>query len=289
MGLVWELEVVGRNACAARCALRAPDGSVTTVGFGKGFGKGDRESCEVAAVFEAIEHFWTDYEKLDPDIVSYVSGQTLCRSHSAGLPKLIRAIIEQDWEKALPCLSYTSLCGSKRTLYPIALFLPTYIDGLLSGKIVNPEDRFDYSVLGRYSTNSGVAIGMTRTESIVHGMLESIERDATSEFLIDAFLLQDQTALRRLNICSIPDQLQEYALSIEEELKVKVHIYEFRNRFGIPTFCTWLDASFHSVYVHGFGCSLSQDDALTRSLSEAVQVYLCGAQLHNGELAQEDL
>lgn len=287
MGLAPEIKVAGLNAFAAKCTLRATNGSQVSVGLGKGFGKGDLESCEVGAVFEAIEHYWTDYKKLDPDIISYVSGKTLCCSHSAGLPKLIRAIIEQDCEKTLPCLSYTSLCGSKRTLYPIALLLPSYVDGLLSGEINNPKDRFDYNALGRYSTNSGVAIGMNRTESIVHGMLETIERDATSQFLIDVFLLRDQTALRRLNISSIPEQLREFTLSIEEELKAKAHIYEFRNRFGIPTFCTWLDTKRHSIYVHGFGCSLSRDHALIRSLSEAAQVYLCCTQLHNGEIVQK--
>lgn len=288
LGLAPEMKVAGLNACAAKCILRATNGSPASVGLGKGFGKGDLESCKVGAVFEAIEHYWTDYKKLDPEIISYISGQTLCCSYSAGLPKLIRAIIDQDREKALPCLSYTSLCGSKRTLYPIALLLPSYIDGLLLGEIDNPKDRFNnYNALGRYSTNSGVAIGMNRAESIVHGMLETIERDATSQFLIDVFLLRDQTALRRLNISSIPEQLREFTLSIEEELKAKVHIYEFRNRFGIPTFCTWLNAKSHSIYIHGFGCSLSRDHALTRSLSEAAQVYLSCTQLHTDEKVQK--
>jgi ribosomal protein S12 methylthiotransferase accessory factor len=195
---------------------------------------------------------------------------------------VLRSVLNADTEARLPCLTHEPVHGEVEACnYPIALFLPSYVDGVVDGTIRNPRDTFNYDRLALYSTNSGTAIGMSRTEAIIHGLLESIERDTISRFLVRAFLLQDASSLRRVEVESLPGDLRRLRENIQIEVSAEIQIYQIFGRFNVPVFCTWIDRNEDVFHPHGFGSSLCSIHAIRRSLHEAAQAYFSVNVLHD--------
>jgi len=67
---------------------------------------------------------------------------------------------------------------------------------------------------------------------------------------------------------------------VELELNGKVLIVEMPNKFGVPAYCSWLDQKEFAVGFAGFGCSLSAEHAILRSLYELSQYFLLGKDIY---------
>jgi ribosomal protein S12 methylthiotransferase accessory factor len=281
--LTWDIRVAGARVKAAKCFLRNREGVLVA----SGLGKGDEEESIVGAIFEATEHLCSRFEVLNEESLQYLSGEER-QGEVAQLSIVLQSVLMADTEAKLPCLAHHSLCGAEAACdYPVALFLPAYVDGILDGSVQNPRDTFDYGRLALYSTNSGVAIGMNRTESIIHGLLESIERDTTSRFLLRAFLLRDASSLRHVEVEALPAELRRLRVDIESEANAEVRIYELSGRFAVPVFCSWIGRADDGFYPHGFGCSSCSIHAIRRSLHEAAQVFLAANALHDRNAVAE--
>jgi hypothetical protein len=268
-GLTWEISVAGVRVHAAKCVLHNREGVEASIGLGKG----SEDESIVGALFEAAEHLCSDFDVLSEPTLRYLSSDEL-KIDDARLSIVLRSMLNAAAKARLPYQVHQSILGDEAVCdYPVALFHPSYVDGVLDGSILNPRDNFDYDRLGLYSSNSGIAIGMNRTESIIHGVLESIERDTIARFLVRAFLLRDASSVRRVEVEALPADLRRLQENIQFEASADVHIYEISGRFDVPVFCTWIDRNEDLFYPRGFGCSLCSVHAIRRSLNEATQAY----------------
>ena len=122
---------------------------------------------------------------------------------------------------------------------------------------------------------------MNRDEALVHGLLEATERDALSRFLFEAFIKLKPGSLCKVDRGTLPRRLRILADEIASEASAQeVSIYKLGNRFGIPTFCSWMGKEIFGIFQSGFGCSLHESYAIERSLYELAQSYLAFTSLH---------
>lgn len=269
-GINWKVDRFSTSVHAARCTLHDDTGAI----LAGGHGKGDEDSSLVGAMYEAAEHYWARYETADQNRIVYIRAKDFCRQYPDLSKHLPLILVEHLENKYLPVRQYQGIATSETCLYPLALAMPSYIDGLRSGALTNPRDQYDYRYLARYSSNCGVAIGANRTEAIIHGLLECVEGDALSRFLADVFLIRRNRAPARVDRTTLPSDLSEIACRIEKESKRRLLVFELTNRFHIPVFLALLEGGQSHFTVYGCGASLSRHHALSRSLYEAAQMLL---------------
>jgi ribosomal protein S12 methylthiotransferase accessory factor len=282
-GIVWEILVAGRHIKTAKCVLRDEHGTYLEFGYGKG-----REDSAIAgAMFEAAEHWFCQPSNCDRGSVEYRDSGDFLRM--TPLPKSIPLeIISKTPRATMAFRKYKNLSNQQEILYPLALSAPKYIDSRYENSCSHELDTFDYSSLERYCSNSGVAIGSSVEEAIVHGLLESVERDSLSRFLVKVFLNRDPFALRVLRAETVPVELRELWVQACREVGHEVMVVELENKYGVPTFCATLVASKYELEVAGFGSSLSRDHAFSRALHELVQCFHANDVFHPDLLACQD-
>lgn len=280
LSLRSEVSFVGQRVSAAKCRLYDSKGEVVAMGLGKG----DQQSAITGALFEAVEHYFTKHYYVDVD---HRPSSSLLEVSRGVLPDLIASVIHQSPERNIPCVLHECLWSGATFPYPLGLFMPAYLDTRCDEPSLNLNDTFDYARLSEYSSNTGVAIGMNRSEALVHGLLEAIERDTVSRFLVRAFLELEPGALRRVDPNTLPRDLRSLADAVSHVAAVPhVHVFRLENRFGIPTFCSWVDKAVFGIFQAGFGSSLSESHAIERSLYELAQSYLAFTALHEREGAE---
>lgn len=285
LGFTYELTISGKRIFAARCRVYDANSKLVA----SGLGKGDEQSAVVGAMFEAIEHFATDFRFLKASDIEYLPSSYFASKNDRLLSDLTSLVICQNQPGSLPCILHASLSQDEKGKYcPVGLFLPKYVDEMCENSLANPLDTYLYTRLGEYSSNTGVAIGMNRTESIIHGLLEAVERDSLSRFICDSFFGNKEEVLQKLEIDSLPDHLQALAENVACECAVpNVSIYSMPNRFGIPAYCSWINKPVLGMYQGGFGCSLSEAHAVARSLYEVAQGHLCFTEIHSATVVEE--
>lgn len=193
--------------------------------------------------------------------------------------------------------TYESLCESYPTLYPDTLLLPepvaefTSLEWISGYDIMNdvevyvPENAVFHpympqsaNKLFRSNTN-GLASGNTIEESILHGLLEVIERDSLS--------IAEYTRNPGKEIILDENDGLNYELKRRmEEAGIKVKVWLLESDIDIPTVVTALDDTVlkdPALLVMGAGAHLSPEIAVTRALTEAAQSRV--VQIHG---ARED-
>lgn len=270
LGYHYEFQVVGEFICTAKCTLTDKKTGIISAA---GYGKGERLASRVGSLFEATEHLFSQYEFISPNKITYLNSSAYCRDNimCAALPL---TILKSAENAQLPFLEYEAVNGSQSCFYPLALLCPGYIDLLQDNDDLKSRDSFDYVRLEHYSTNSGTAIGMNRDEAIIHGLLESIERSSLSKFLTKTFLLNEKKQLQVVNPVTLPKNIFNVFRRVEQELGHKVFIFKMPNKFGIPAFCSWMEQYEFQIGIVGYGCSLSVENAILRSLYELAQYFL---------------
>jgi len=267
-GLSWTMETKGRDVVAARCVLYNGEGSP----LDSGYGKGEADAAIAGALFEAAEHWFSRFSNCNKgNIVHRQSWQFLEQEEfAADLPA---SLIRETQNAMMAFRKYKRVRGCEERIYPVAFSSPGYVDDLSLDPAMHPPDAVDYARIGDYCSNSGTAIGSVETDATIHGVLEAIERDTLSRFLVTAFLERDKKALRVVNPDSLPDDLRELHWRVETEVNHRILVLELENRYGVPVFCAALQKSPFLLELVGYGCSLSREHAVKRSLYELTQCY----------------
>lgn len=153
---------------------------------------------------------------------------------------------EIDWVVA------TSLTGEGDKLVPA--FLVFMYDVELKGHLFS-------------SSSTGAAAGTTLEDAILHGLFEAIERDA---WLIGQ---SNPYVLPIVDYNSITNTKVKEFISKTKEMGYDIITRDYTNDLGIPVFRTWIvDRDNYSKYAYtGFGCHVSPEIAIERSITEAVQ------------------
>jgi ribosomal protein S12 methylthiotransferase accessory factor len=272
LGYHYDFQFAGEHIYTCKCVITE---KATGNFLASGNGKGEKDASRIGSLFEATEHLFSHINYIDADTITYLESQAFCQGNPM-CDVLPLATLKDAVNVPIPFLEYKAVNGTQGCFYPLALSCPQYIDALLENEGVGNTDHYIYERLEQYSSNSGTAIGMNSEEAIIHGILESIERTSLSEFLTKTFLLNQEKQLRVVDTRTLPAGVQDVCSRIEKESGQKVFIFEMPNKFGIPAFCSWLEQDEYVIGMAGYGCSLSTEHAVLRSLYELAQYFLLG-------------
>jgi len=125
------------------------------------------------------------------------------------------------------------------------------------------------------SSSNGLASGNTRTEAIVHGLCEAIERDQVSFWSVKQDVLK---AKRRVITQSIRDPVCQSLVQKCQTAGLDIFIWHITINIDIPVFmCTIVDRRNNTPYPQqstGSGCHPIATIALARAITEAAQSRL---------------
>lgn len=262
LGLVSKVQTLGQRIVNTRVMLTC---SVTRRHAG-GSGKGYKDSALTGACFEALEHYLTDFHALDAPLELQPTGY-FTRSGYLQDDSLLDVVV-QDSQAHIACRRYHSPLDNQSFSYPIALSLPAYAQAPI------PGDTFDYASLKRYCCNSGIAIGATWNEAVLHATNECLERDALSLFLLRHFYYQHDQPLLTLKRPLQGEPLAQLWQDAEAELGTTVVVVDISSEFCARTYLAFTSPGTRPVGLFGSGTSLSAEHAVRRALTELVQLKL---------------
>jgi len=263
-GWTLEFERLGADIVTTTCTIRNGSGAVVS----SGFGKGDQDTSTVGAMYEAMEHHYGVMDHIDLKVACIPAGEIHADPRFSTLPFISEFRKQKD--RNLACAIYEDF--HDRTAVPIPLFL-IFTDYTFSDRV--DGDDFDYSLVQRFGSNSGTAIGATFDEAAIHALNEIVERDAWSLFLLSHFMDTQQKIGRVIDPGSMPEAL-EMLLEVARHRAMDrdVLLVDITSDIGIPTFVATVSgiAAGESVYPCGFGTSSSPFDAAYRAVTELIQV-----------------
>lgn len=127
------------------------------------------------------------------------------------------------------------------------------------------------------SSSNGLASGNTRTEAVVHGLCEVIERDQSCLWQIEQSLAGDPRA-RMVKLDTIEDPICRRQIEICRRANLDVWVWYCTYDINVPVFaCTIADrgnATFYPQRASGYGCHPVATVALSRAITEAIQSRL---------------
>jgi ribosomal protein S12 methylthiotransferase accessory factor len=222
-GLTISLRTVGNKLKTVACHLVDKKGRVAT-GKGKGIGL----QSVASAIFEALEYFHYGTEHVD---------------RQTPIPLNLK-----EWDRELIDGSpdFEFICGSKPL--PLTRLQFTKIDRdtpdlLLPAFLTNPyyqaSDETEQRALSehrllRYATNSGTAAGLTNADAILHGLLETIERDAIGVELLRVIIRKTPFPVRNIRLDSLPSKLHELSHDVAVEAACNIDIWDITNNLDVP-------------------------------------------------------
>ena len=145
-----------------------------------------------------------------------------------------------------------------------------------------PKELIDLDTTGIYDgffvpSSNGLASGNSRTEALLHGLSEILERDQVSHWLV-VENLSPGLSCRRLNLSSgLPESIAR-AISMIRQAGLAVAVWYASVTIDVPCFvCAIADTSGNTLYPQhaaGYGCHISKEIALLRAITEAAQSRL---------------
>jgi YcaO-like protein with predicted kinase domain len=145
-----------------------------------------------------------------------------------------------------------------------------------------PKELINLDTTGIYDgffvpSSNGLASGNSRSEALLHGLCEILERDQVSHWLLIENLSPGLSG-RRVNLSSgLPEPI-ERAISLIRQAGLTVAVWCASVTIDIPCFvCAIADTSGNTLYPQhatGQGCHISKEVALLRAITEAAQSRL---------------
>ena len=127
------------------------------------------------------------------------------------------------------------------------------------------------------SSSNGLASGNTRTEAIVHGLCEVIERDQSCLWQIEQSLAGDPKA-RMVKLDTIEDPICRRQIELCRRANLDVWVWYCTYDIDVPVFaCTIADrgnATYYPQRASGYGCHPVATVSLSRAITEAIQSRL---------------
>jgi ribosomal protein S12 methylthiotransferase accessory factor len=262
LGLHAKITFPKERGLVATCQLYDKNFYEVSSGAGKG------EHCEVGALAESLEHYFM--EAVTP---TKVPGNELLKRiepYDDWLIKSIPAYLE------IPCFRFEALSRNEEIDIPAILMAPS------PQNIANIE-KTSANFLTKYATNSGMALGCTENEALLHAINEAIERHALS--------------LHYLSLCGFaaPPEFYRPSPSFLEDTfghdgellrhAKKLDIFLSHAFYDVP-FCIAVSkpTKRHALCNVGSGCSINPSTAMYRAVTEHLQCQ----QLHSTVEKQED-
>jgi YcaO-like protein with predicted kinase domain len=236
----------------------------------EGVGKGEGDQAEASAVFEALEHYFLPAPNQAPGFtvkpIVEIASQKLLKAD-----RLIRYVAESHPDALVGCAMYADLRDEMLTAWlPVFFVDPTYSVTPFEG------DEVEYREYCRYGTSTGCAAGCTFTEAALHGLLESVERDALSRFFLKRFDAESGHEVRILDPGCLPMPLRGLIQELSLRLDGTVRIIDLTTNIGIPVYMAECRSASYPYGAFGCGCSLDPVYAVERAITELIQVDVEG-------------
>jgi YcaO-like protein with predicted kinase domain len=227
-------------------------------------GKGLTDAlAQVSALMEAIELFHA--ESLLPVSIE----------RSINLAIRDRRFVEVQ---ALPVRSKAELNFHKQIHWLEARSIITDQPSWIPREIIDLDTTRPYDGFFVSSSN-GLASGNSRSEALLHGLCEVLERDQVSHWVVvDNLNLPSKPSARRLNLTKdLPVSAQRIVAMIKDA-GLLVAVWYCSITVEVPCFaCAIVDMEGKTLYPQraaGYGCHVSKEIALVRALTEAAQSRL---------------
>lgn len=247
-----------------------PNSRSIAVSQGKGL---DLEAAKASGVMEAVETYHA--ERISHPLV-FGSYRDLHQTHPIVDIDRLPWISDSRFHHSLPMLwiEGRDLITEKTILLPFELVNANFTLPLPPGS--------GCFVAG----TNGLASGNHRLEAICHGLAEVIERDATALWNQSD---RRSVAERRLDLDSVSDSACREILDRLERADLTTAVWETTSDIGVACYHAMVvDSQRGGHFGAGAGCHPARGIALSRALTEAVQVrmtYITGAR---DDLAPKD-
>ena len=236
-----------------------------------GNGKGLKKQSLARALFEAIEHYFTENQAEPSKSISTkeLSAKEidLYKKHYA-----LNEIINNYPDTKLKMVDFQN---------PLKQVI-RYPDFLLK-----PNDHWEEKLpvkLSVFATNNGTATGVNLEEALLHGILEIVERDSLSIHFLKHFMVSNDEPL-----CILPESfLNDKNSTILNHLKSifdEVQMVNITTNLKIPSVLVIGRVTENEFPFIGTGTSLDSQYAIERALTESLQSY----HLKHKETLEQDL
>lgn len=218
------------------------------------------ELAKLSAMMEAVE-IWHVEQPMSPamtaaprDIsqrLSYVVSDL-----APSVPSLLHDGLPLDWVVA------RSLVDGSETLVPMNVVQ------------LSLEQKMDWNPPAFFESTNGLASGNTLVEGTLHALYEVIERDA-----ITAAIVGGDMGVR-VDPRTLGSPVVDELCMMIERAGVSLEVRFVPSPTDLPCFLSWVACDDYPAAMFGFGCHLSSEIALTRSITEAAQArlaYISGA------------
>jgi ribosomal protein S12 methylthiotransferase accessory factor len=233
-----------------------PNARSLSVSQGKGI---DHDSAKASALMETIE-LWHAENLRNP--VRFESFQALSRNEAVvdlhELPRYLGRKVDEN--ARMPWIEGYDLLRQERVWLPFDAIDLNYVrDGW--GPFL--------------PTSNGLASGNHLLEAIVHGLCESIERDASELWKLSENRTLDTD---QVDLETVADPHCRELIARIRAANVLVGAFDATSDAGVPTYhamvCEPLESGRNLGYFWGMGTHLDPAVALSRAITEAVQVRL---------------
>jgi len=234
-----------------------PNARSLSVSQGKGL---DRAAAKSSALMESIEGWHAEHIQLPLRYASYAELRgTMPTVDITQLP--LRRGGSLDLVKPMLWVEGYELVTSAEMLVPFECVSTYYVQ----------PDRLGNTFL---KDSNGLASGNHILEAMVHGLCETVERDACTLWTTSGGM---RCTDRKLDLNSISDPNAAAVIEQLQRAKFAVGVWDVTSDTGIPTFfCRLVDApgaprwAFQGLF-GGQGCHLDSRVAILRALTEAAQ------------------
>lgn len=273
----------GQEPRTWQCRLLDDRDREQTRGCGKGFGP----QALAAALFESLEH-WR-LERSARIGVAPGEGESwalLPARQVADQLELIDApwlpLLHKQPEALLACQTFHDAEGRP-------LFLPAGLHFPNAPQPGLPGETFNYGPLAKYASNSGTAAGASCLEASVHGILELVERDALSLWLLRTYVSPRRHPIRLIRSTSLPPDLARVVRTLEAAWGPPF-LVQLETEFPVHAYMAVLPRCNAPVSPSGHGASLNPEYAAARALLEALQeVHMQDRQTMSQDAAIQDM
>jgi ribosomal protein S12 methylthiotransferase accessory factor len=235
----------------------------------RGAGSGITEEAKVKAIYEAIEDslLHQSLSHCDDEMISMFSTLSSPSTDFLQENELLPALLKQKdfLNNPYPWLKLKKLFAQNDIVY--------YPLSLLFSHTSHIEDYNKYvsqSEISQIANSTGVAMGATESEAVIHGINDWIERDAYGLFLLNTLIKKNKLA-RCIIKQTLPKNIQADIEVIEKSYDDELIIIDITNDLNIPSFFVSFTKQAVPVQPSGLGASLCKIDALQQALFEALQ------------------
>jgi ribosomal protein S12 methylthiotransferase accessory factor len=267
-GLKLRVTTTGNEPVSViRCDVLDRCGAVVAESAGKGGGK----QTYASALFEAWEHYGhrqgLDELRHDPAYARIMTPGEIVAQPALAQDAMLHRLAADFPRSRVGCLRFDPLSGGTGEVwYPAFVKCPWY------QQLPIPGDNMEYGPYLRYASNNGTAAGISEAESLLHGLMELIERDALSIAFLDWYMTGD-VAPRRVAPRSLTPELRDLHDHVSRAVGHDPLIFDITTDLGFPVFFT-VPARPTYLGVKGSGASTIPSYALERTLSELVQLHV---------------